>query len=309
MSAAVYSSPMSGAVKLMKLRNSGISLLFLILVSSVAQAERLPLRAYTTADGLAHNEINKIVRDSRGFLWFCTADGLSRFDGYVFTNYGTAQGLPHPYVNDLLETRTGEVWLATNGGLVRFNPRGIPGMRIVYANDAPADAQPMFSAVLADDSDRLARAVNVLFEDHNGTIWCGTMKGLFRLERADKSFKLRPVDIGMPNQFSQQSIVSDVLEDQHGSLWIASPSGLYRRWPDGGFARYTTGDGLPDDYLHDLLMDHAGRFWAATRSNGFFSFTTDETHKPPVVTGAFAIKEGLPSNWVFQLFESSNRKF
>jgi len=45
------------------------------------QAERLPLKTYSTADSLANNEINKIFRDSRGFLWFCTAGGLSRFDG------------------------------------------------------------------------------------------------------------------------------------------------------------------------------------------------------------------------------------
>ena len=72
-------------------------------MSSLARAERLPVKTYTTVDGLAHNNINKIVRDSRGFLWFCTGDGLSRFDGYTFTNYGTDQGLPLNTVNDLLE--------------------------------------------------------------------------------------------------------------------------------------------------------------------------------------------------------------
>jgi len=49
-------------------------------------AEQLPLQTYTTAEGLPHNEINRIVKDSRGFLWFCTAEGLSRFDGYIFRN-------------------------------------------------------------------------------------------------------------------------------------------------------------------------------------------------------------------------------
>ncbi|HEY2971100.1 MAG TPA: hypothetical protein VGJ48_01180 [Pyrinomonadaceae bacterium] len=29
------------------------------------------------ADGLAHNRIKRFVQDSHGFLWFCTADGLS----------------------------------------------------------------------------------------------------------------------------------------------------------------------------------------------------------------------------------------
>src|ERR1700736_1260753 len=101
-------------------------LLILLFLPFVARAERLPLKAYTVADGLAHNEINKIVRDSRGFLWFCTADGLSRFDGYTFTNFGTDQGLPHANVTGLLETRSGEYWVATYGGIVRFNPKGAP---------------------------------------------------------------------------------------------------------------------------------------------------------------------------------------
>ena len=45
---------------------------------ATARGERLPLKAYTTANGLAHNVVNKIVRDSRGFLWFCTNEGLAR---------------------------------------------------------------------------------------------------------------------------------------------------------------------------------------------------------------------------------------
>ena len=69
---------------------------------------------------------HRIVKDSRGFLWFCTAEGLSRFDGYAFANFGTDQGLPHAHVNDLLETRGGDYWVATNAGLVRFDPKGRP---------------------------------------------------------------------------------------------------------------------------------------------------------------------------------------
>src|SRR5580693_9136598 len=35
-------------------------------------AELLPIRSYSTADGLAADRIDKIVIDSRGFVWFCT---------------------------------------------------------------------------------------------------------------------------------------------------------------------------------------------------------------------------------------------
>src|SRR6185436_1274494 len=103
-----------------------LGLLASLVLAAPASAERLPLKSYTTADGLPHNQINRIVRDSRGFLWFCTGDGLSRFDGYSFTNFGTPQGLPHRRVNDLLETRDGRLWVATEAGLVRFDPGGVP---------------------------------------------------------------------------------------------------------------------------------------------------------------------------------------
>src|ERR1017187_3171146 len=97
-----------------------------IVASAIAGAtvtgSQLPVKVYTTADGRPSNRINKIVLDSRGYLWFCTQEGLSRFDGYGFTNYGPQQGLLPGSINDLLEMRTGEYWLATNGGLVRFDP-------------------------------------------------------------------------------------------------------------------------------------------------------------------------------------------
>src|SRR5438132_6234275 len=98
----------------------------LLTVLSLVQAQQLPIKTYTTADGLAQNAVNRIVRDSRGFLWFCTEEGLSRYDGYTFTNYGVEQGLPNRRVKDLLETREGEYWVATGGGLCRFNPKGRP---------------------------------------------------------------------------------------------------------------------------------------------------------------------------------------
>src|SRR5215469_13035477 len=85
--------------------------------------QQLPIRAYTAADGLPHNDVIGIVKDSHGFLWFCTPGGLSRFDGYQFTNYGTLEGLPSARVETLLETRAGDYWVGTAAGLCRFNPK------------------------------------------------------------------------------------------------------------------------------------------------------------------------------------------
>lgn len=281
--------------------------LLLLLVAGAVKAERLPLKPYTTADGLAHNQINKIVRDSRGFLWFCTADGLSRFDGYSFTNYGTSAGLPHPAVNDLLETRSGEYWVATGGGLVRFNPKGTPGSRVTYANDVGNEPPPMFTAVVPEDTDRRGRSFTVLLEARDGTLWCGTYKGLSRLNVSGQRLTLEPVDIGLPNEYPEQRYISDLVEDGYGSLWIATPSGLYRRWSDGTAARYTTRDGLPGSFLNDLLIDRKGQLWAGARQGGLYRLVADETHTPPSVAFTLTPRD-YQHDWINQLFETSDHK-
>lgn len=126
-----------------------LALCYLVAGPGGASAERLPVKTYTTADGLANNRISRIVRDSRGYLWFCTENGLSRFDGYKFTNYAAEQGLPAGEVNDLLETRSGDYWIATSNGLCRYNPKGLP---LPYGRESPQSA-PMFVVYRLDGDD------------------------------------------------------------------------------------------------------------------------------------------------------------
>jgi ligand-binding sensor domain-containing protein len=182
----------------------------LLVTGSQAQGQGLPIKVYATADGLPHNTVNRIVRDTRGFLWFCTADGLSRFDGYEFTNFGPDQGLPQAPVNDLLETSIGEYWVATDHGLVRFNPKGTPARR---ASNGPngSTAKPMFQVILPDGSDQRAGAITVLRQSRDGTIWAGTRNGLYRLQFTNGHHFMRPVDIQMPADFPDQRVVADVV--------------------------------------------------------------------------------------------------
>ncbi len=51
-------------------------------------AQRLAFRRYDASNGLSHSRVNCIYQDAKGYLWFGTWDGLSRFDGSRFTNYG-----------------------------------------------------------------------------------------------------------------------------------------------------------------------------------------------------------------------------
>lgn len=91
-----------------------VGILVCVLLSRPCRAERLALRAYTAADGLASNQVNQALQDSRGFLWIATEDGLSRFDGRTFRNFTRADGLPDSAVDALAESEGGDLWIGTH---------------------------------------------------------------------------------------------------------------------------------------------------------------------------------------------------
>jgi len=48
-----------------------------------AYADELKFDRYKTADGLVQNNVYAIAQDARGFMWFGTQDGLSRYNSVV----------------------------------------------------------------------------------------------------------------------------------------------------------------------------------------------------------------------------------
>jgi ligand-binding sensor domain-containing protein/signal transduction histidine kinase len=223
-----------------------------ILVATVAAplclfAELLPIRSYTTANGLAADRIDNIVVDSRGFVWFCTPEGLSRFDGYRIVSFGVAEGLPGRSVNTLLETRSGEYLVGTGRGLCRFRgERGGGAFTTYLPGNNPHE-----------------NFVTALMEDSGGRIWCGTDGGLFEM-LSGHTFRRQPLPAPQPPQ--DRIAVSDVLEDAGHKLWVATTSGIYVIGKDGGVQHIAKEDGLPDEWVNALLLDKYGRLWAGTRN-------------------------------------------
>src|SRR5438128_655327 len=93
-----------------------------MLFANVAHAERLPVRVFTTADGLANNRVERGTQDTHGYLWFATGEGLSRFDSRRFESFGVADGLPASRCHDVKATRDGRVWVATEAGIAVLDP-------------------------------------------------------------------------------------------------------------------------------------------------------------------------------------------
>ena len=146
------------------------------------RGENLTVRSYTVAEGLAHDHVSRIYRDSHGFLWICTDEGLSRFDGHAFVNYTAESGLPHIHVNDIVETRGGDYWVATDGGVTLFRPGHASQKFRTYKPEGPPQA--LFT--------------NAVAEEASGAVLVGTAAGLYRLYPNDGSARLERIEFGAP---------------------------------------------------------------------------------------------------------------
>ena len=50
------------------------------LLAGTASGQSIRFEHLSVQDGLPHNTVFAITQDQRGFMWFGTADGLSRYD-------------------------------------------------------------------------------------------------------------------------------------------------------------------------------------------------------------------------------------
>lgn len=93
-------------------------LFFLILCLQQTNALSLPicyLEHYSTEDGLPQFCITDIIQDRKGFMWFATWDGFSKFDGYTFRNFKVRRGDIHQMrsnrIRHIQEDNYGNIWL------------------------------------------------------------------------------------------------------------------------------------------------------------------------------------------------------
>jgi signal transduction histidine kinase/ligand-binding sensor domain-containing protein len=244
--------------------------LAVVLAATAARAERLPLRIFTSADGLATDRVGAIVRDSHGFLWFGTGGGLSRFDGRTFQTFGPAEGLTNQFVNDLVEERPGRYWVATNGGgLFLFRPRerGEPP-------DAPRFVRISVGTTLASDR------VNVIACDAAHRLWIGTDDGLFLMESTDAPDRIRrvtPEGVALGQPLVQVWALRPAGKE---TMWIGTSVGLFALFPNGRAAHSAIRPLQGADHAFALLEQADGTVLVGHEAGLFRARLDDASARP-----------------------------
>lgn len=133
-----------------------------------AQQPLLHFNHITVGNGLSHNKVNCILRDSRGFMWLGTDDGLNRYDGNKFTIYRNDPSnnttVSGNIITDLLEDQNQILWIATaDGGLTKYDYRAQPHLQFKQYRHSPGNKKSI-----------PVNIINKLLQDEDGYLWLAT---------------------------------------------------------------------------------------------------------------------------------------
>src|SRR5581483_5575632 len=113
------------------------------------EAERPSLLTYTTAEGLASNDIKAVTEDRRGRIYLGTGRGIDRLDpatGHI-RHYTASEGVLLGNVSAAMQDRDGALWFSFNTGLVRLVPEPdlppIPQPVLISGLRIAGEAQPV----------------------------------------------------------------------------------------------------------------------------------------------------------------------
>lgn len=222
----------------------------------------------SVADGLSQNSVWCILRDTQGFLWFATDDGLNKFDGYQFYRYShrfnDSTSLSATPARSLIQDRQGMIWVGTSSDLNVYDP--------------VTDKIRVFNLGSAENDIRRVKGITALAEDATGSIWVGTYSmGLFRLSLDRKKITHFTNDMQNPASISANSIQS-LFVDKKGVVWIGTNGAGISRYDatSDTFFSYkpdTTRKGaLRTGFITTFFEDSNNRLWVGTKLDGMLLF-------------------------------------
>ena len=220
----------------------------------------------TTRNGLPHETISALAKDSSGILWIGTFGGVARWDGHRLRQFGNqsddSTGIGDRYIRAILPLPGGGMLLGTNsGGLVRYDADR-ETFRTYRVGPGGTSHSKIFALAAARD----------------GGVWIATDGGLDRWDPHRES--ISPVSLTLENGESATARLFTVLEDTQGNLWVGGNLGLaVRRAGRNTFERATSKDEPVKRILAgecwSLREDDKGRIWFGTGASGVAYATPD----------------------------------
>jgi signal transduction histidine kinase/ligand-binding sensor domain-containing protein len=261
---------------------------------------------------LSSNGFYKTFEDSKGNIWFCSqSSGIIKYADDSFEQV-LPVGRNSLSVRSVAEDREGNLWVGTNNeGLYVYKNSVLSRvemeefdlshiMDIAVDNEGKVYIATIGDGLLIYDNgsirgsamrDQLSRnSLNKLFMAEDGTIYIGTLDGLFYIN-----------ETGLGSIESLRGLeINDIFVDDFDNIWIAAEQGLFRvNETNGTTDSFTVDDGLPSSQVSSLIFDHENSLWISTKKSGLMMLKD----------GYFSnlrVQEGLSSKNVNIIVEHDN---
>ncbi|MEQ9103547.1 MAG: two-component regulator propeller domain-containing protein [Rhodothermales bacterium] len=225
--------------------------------------------------GFRSNVINKIRAAPNGEMWIATDSGIEIISAHGDHRHGPAalEGLA---VTDLVLDANGLLWIGTDGnGLFTFNGRVVekrpevtdPYIRAMHTGPMGSMWIGSRRGLSIRHSNGMVRGipdpeghlddVQTIREDHEGTVWIGTSRGLFAWEG------------GQLNEYAANVLndrrVSVIFEDNEHGLWVGTDGHGVFHFPRTPFSYFTEENGLVNNIVWNFARTPDRALWIGTR--------------------------------------------
>lgn len=243
-------------------------------------------------DTIGADRVGALFRDRSGLVWVGTwGEGLAWHDPRTRSfrslrfSPDRADGLTHAAAVRALETRDGRIWVGTNGNgidvldrdlkrVARFGPEVFGDGSITCLAESPGGAvwvATLNGSLHVRRGDRFERiqevpggAIRTIAFSSGGAVWAGAAEGMLRVDPDTLETK---VYRSWPGAAKASPAIEAIVVSPIGKLWVGTDNGLYLFDPLSESAkRFGKEDGLPDNWVPDLMFAFDGRLWVGTGS-------------------------------------------
>jgi ligand-binding sensor domain-containing protein len=293
---------------------------------------------FTQEDGLVDDVAWQILEDSKGNIWFRTANkGVIKYDGNGWINYSTDQGLVSNKIATIYEDSKGMIWLGSKKGLMRFNGDSFEvisskniidradGMNLIRIIEDSSGNIWFGSGTLSSfDGENVSMHtsnknqlpslfINLFYYDEvKNIMWIGGLgmgpnSGISSFD--GEKWQIHKKEPGAP-----QVQINCIITDDNGILWAGTKKGVYC-YDGTSWTNYSVEHGLTPDIVLILHKDSNNKIWATTgkppsrgvaisalSKSGLNVFYEGEWH-------TFKEVPGSPNSRVIKIFETSKGEF
>lgn len=213
-------------------------------------------RAIGEQEGFPATEVTALWADIAGHVWVAADGNIARQDSSTGTWEQIDSTPLHSRARVRITTLTGgddgTLWVGTEGS-------GF--FRLVEREPDPSDPSP-YRLVPQSINSGETSFINAAAVDRAGSLWLGTISGVYRSDREIWGREIHPPASGPANE------IQSLLVDEEAQLWIGTRGEGIRRKDvgphQGTDAYFAVDSGLPSLFITDLALDKDGRIWAGT---------------------------------------------